>query len=140
MNLSKCAPVASSRNVWDSESPFFFFFLPPKRSNTKNASRSTVAGSQATGSSEGAPSSGAGHNENSLWLMNPRAVCGPVCPQACRFSLSLCFEFVFSVAGRASSEMPEFNLLEQKPHQKAGHVTVPRPQPHIRTLGLEWKS
>lgn len=67
--------------------------------------------------------------------VNPVAACGPICPQACRLSLHLHLEFIFSLAGWACSEMPEFNLLEQKTTSKTPpRDCVKEPKPHIRTL------
>lgn len=73
--------------------------------------------------------------------VNPVAVCGPICPQARRLSLHLLSEFIFSLAAWACSEMPEFNLLEQKTTSETpSHDCVKEPKPHIRTLWLVWKS
>lgn len=73
--------------------------------------------------------------------VNPVAVCGPICPQARRLSLPLLSEFIFSLAAWACSEMPEFNLLEQKTTSETlSHDCVKEPKPHIRTLWLVWKS
>lgn len=124
INPSKLASLASSRNMPSSE--VFFFFLPWKRSKTKNILRSTVLHSQAPWQQR-ENSEERGHAAaKSLGLINPVAVCGSIGPQACGFSLRLRSEFIWSMAGCASCELPESNLLEQKPHQKASHMRAPR--------------
>lgn len=119
----KLASLASSRNMPSSE---VFFFLPWKRSKTKNILRSTVLDSQAPRQQRENSEEWGHAAPKSLGLINPVAVCGSIGPQACGFSLRLRSEFIWSMAGCASCELPESNLLEQKPHQKAGHMRAPR--------------